>query len=344
MVGGEETEPKVVYHYTDVDTMMKIVEARTVWATCIDYLNDTQERTHYISQIRRRLLTHHIPPRKPGYPWPRDESAVFQDLIGAEDEETSEEIELSHFVTSFSALDDSLPQWRSYCPRGNGVAIGFKVNCFRNAKLGMPDLINPLQAPEPEEVESEDSEPLTEDDELLNQPLDIEPAITSGWINYVDGEPPENSEFGTVEFSPEVAKALDRDIEAAVKEAIEEEESNWQAEDGYSPSAASVFKFIIEDNASFRKHKSFQNEREYRLLVKGRYWIERYCRFRAKGSSLYPYIRVIFPPEAGNFIKRVVVGPTPNMRLSMAAIKGFFTKYGEPNLTVVESQVPFRDW
>jgi hypothetical protein len=36
-------------------------------------------------------------------------------------------------VASFSQDLDSLPQWRSYCPNGNGVAVGFRVDCLKRA-------------------------------------------------------------------------------------------------------------------------------------------------------------------------------------------------------------------
>jgi hypothetical protein len=42
----DANEPEVVYHYTSMDTMIKIVESATIWATSISYLNDDSEREH----------------------------------------------------------------------------------------------------------------------------------------------------------------------------------------------------------------------------------------------------------------------------------------------------------
>jgi len=39
------------------------------------------------------------------------------------------------YVASFSRAPDSLPLWRSYCPNGNGVSIGFRVSALMNSGL-----------------------------------------------------------------------------------------------------------------------------------------------------------------------------------------------------------------
>ena len=46
--------PEVVYHYTSVETLMKIVESSSIWATSTRYLNDISEVVHYVSCVSRR--------------------------------------------------------------------------------------------------------------------------------------------------------------------------------------------------------------------------------------------------------------------------------------------------
>jgi hypothetical protein len=41
MPDSQKSETAVVYHYTDVDTMMKIVDSACLWATSIKYLKST---------------------------------------------------------------------------------------------------------------------------------------------------------------------------------------------------------------------------------------------------------------------------------------------------------------
>jgi hypothetical protein len=36
-------EPEVVYHYTTMETMKKIVDSESIWATSLNYLNDASE-------------------------------------------------------------------------------------------------------------------------------------------------------------------------------------------------------------------------------------------------------------------------------------------------------------
>ena len=43
-------EPEVVYLYTTMDTMVKIVTSGKIWATSISYLNDSSEGEHWKSR------------------------------------------------------------------------------------------------------------------------------------------------------------------------------------------------------------------------------------------------------------------------------------------------------
>lgn len=119
-------EPEVVYHYTTVDTMMKIVSSGKIWATSISYLNDSSEGEHFLRMVRRRL-----PDLLPQY--------QLRETVLSKLDDKARLIERRPFIASFSAEGDSLPQWRSYCPRGNGVAIGFRVGCLTRAKRALED-------------------------------------------------------------------------------------------------------------------------------------------------------------------------------------------------------------
>src|SRR5664280_720143 len=47
--------PDVVYHYTSLDAMTKIIETGTLWCTAISYLNDFSERQMVRSAVRVQL-------------------------------------------------------------------------------------------------------------------------------------------------------------------------------------------------------------------------------------------------------------------------------------------------
>jgi len=57
MPDSQKSETAVVYHYTDVDTMMKIVDSACLWATSIKYLNDVKEYEHFRDLVRAILGT-----------------------------------------------------------------------------------------------------------------------------------------------------------------------------------------------------------------------------------------------------------------------------------------------
>jgi hypothetical protein len=116
------TEPEVVYHYATMDTMMKIAESGCIWATNINYLNDVTEGDYFQQLIRERIpeyrATHQV-----------DDPSIFDEFLNA----SPQDVVSRPFVASFTQDSDSLSQWRSYCPNGNGVAIGFRVDCLKCA-------------------------------------------------------------------------------------------------------------------------------------------------------------------------------------------------------------------
>src|ERR1019366_2917386 len=117
------SDPNVVYHYTSAATLLKIVQSDSIWATNLQYLNDITESTHCIAALRRRVtnyLAHN----------PCDFGDNLQSAL-----ETAESGIEPPYVASFSKISDSLPLWRSYCPNGNGVSIGFKMQALEKSIL-----------------------------------------------------------------------------------------------------------------------------------------------------------------------------------------------------------------
>jgi Protein of unknown function (DUF2971) len=303
----DANEPEVVYHYTAMDTMMKMVSSESIWATSINYLNDVSEGDHFRQLIRQRV---------PAYirNHPSEDMSILETFFNTPNPPVLDTFAARPFVASFSQDSDSLPQWRSYCPNGNGVAIGFRVNCLERAFL------------KPKE-DSNSSE------------LPPKPSVTYMKVDYVDSVS---------------VQSLDDDIALAILAA------NFYTQNEHSDyTPASFFKVVIDRIACFKKHPSFSNEREYRLLVEV-FGNRRYYNFRATRSTLIPYVPVSIPrrhsryadltepimsPLAGrwDFIDRVVVGPTPNKNLSFDAVSAFFEGNGM-QVEVVPSAIPYRDW
>lgn len=301
-------EPVVVYHYTTVDTMMKIVTSRKIWATSISYLNDSSEGEHFLRMVRRRL-----PDLLPQYQL-RD--SVLTELVGE-----ARPVEDRHFIASFSAEGDSLPQWRSYCPQGNGVAIGFRVGCLTGVKLARYDDERPRVRFRSVEYMAEDASELLLDSCIAD---------------------------------------IARETDEAFAMATDFFGADWKV------TREHLFAVHAESEACKRKHASFIAEREYRLITDPLFTEVKDVEFRPVRSALIPYVELSIPEmsplkmdykeaelngEFGirgryrklDFVAKVVVGPTSNMKLTIEAVGALFRKL-DLDVRVVPSSIPFRDW
>jgi len=125
--------PEVLWHYTSLSTFKKIVDGGknagcekpvepVLWATDIRFLNDREEAVHAIELFRKR--TKNISDEK--------ERKLVQRIL----EENCDKGILSPngskvFVTSFSAEEDKLSQWRAYAKAPSGLALGFDLRAIR---------------------------------------------------------------------------------------------------------------------------------------------------------------------------------------------------------------------
>lgn len=301
--------PEVVYHYTSMDTLTKIVANHgQLWGTSIKYLNDVSERDYFIKMVKDRV------PEYLKIHGSTDED-VFESLLGTNHRVVLNDPVHQAFVTSFCGDPDSLPQWRSYCHAGNGVSIGFRVDCLKRAE---------------QEVKQETSN---------NRSLRFSP------MQYI-----KESDFTTIDDAISACKIMA--LDAANKS------------DGIvSPHPVSdYFYILIEAWACTVKHPSFSQEKEYRLMTKGLSRTIDDLKYRACASTLIPYVIFNVPrwhssvsksePNARDplrglmgrheYIDRVVVGPTPNMDLSVQAVQSFFETMNM-YVEVVPSGVPYRD-
>jgi hypothetical protein len=109
--------PALLYHYTDVHGFKGIVESRELWATHIQYLNDTQEY-HYAEDLANRVINE----------WYRASAEPAEHAILSRLRfypVLSMKVRLYVCMASFSEVGDALSQWRGYCPNGAGYSLGF---------------------------------------------------------------------------------------------------------------------------------------------------------------------------------------------------------------------------
>ncbi|MHB1743565.1 MAG: DUF2971 domain-containing protein [Acidobacteriaceae bacterium] len=318
----ETLEPLIVYHYTTMDAMMKMAEGASIWATSVDYLNDTSEGEHFL-----RLICEHIPVYRQSHEL--DDDTVFDRLLedsarNFKDGPLGLGFKKRPFVASFSWDDDSLSQWRSYCSHGNGVAVGFRVECleraFIAAKSGSSSSTNSLVTFK--KVEYTDNT----DQAALDQAVDF--AITASTILKGD---PSNQNDSTL-LAADYFSFVIRRIATFKKNPSFSNEREYRlvAHPVYGHDEWLEFRTTRSTLVPYcslsipREHSSYDGYTE-----------------KLKSSPMSAVAGAL----AGrwHFIDRVVIGPTPNEALSRQAVTSFFQKHSM-RVQVVSSKVPYRDW
>lgn len=112
--------PNCLYHYTNQDGLLGIIQSRKIWATNILYLNDSKEFKHSTQLIKKEIssLFGSSKFNHKSFSVFLDRSKILKDY--------------DVFVTSFSMKKDLLSQWRAYCPINDGYSIGFDYNKLRD--------------------------------------------------------------------------------------------------------------------------------------------------------------------------------------------------------------------
>jgi hypothetical protein len=96
--------PPIVYHYTSLDTAIKILNSFEMWCSNVAFSNDPSEGVHGQDVIAEVCSND-----------PDLKMAGAQTLVADE---------IDGYAVSFSSEPNELTQWRAYCSNGRGVAIG----------------------------------------------------------------------------------------------------------------------------------------------------------------------------------------------------------------------------
>ena len=114
--------PDTLYHYTSLESLMKIVGSRSLLASDTRFLNDTKELMHLKTTITDRMklrLLDADADAKPALSW----------LIRQFESNEHDPV----YVISLSEKVDDLSQWRGYTPPNQGVCIGFSTQALKEA-------------------------------------------------------------------------------------------------------------------------------------------------------------------------------------------------------------------
>lgn len=105
-----------MFHYTSVDTFLKLIESRVLWASDLSKMNDPDEFTTGISIIKRAFI---------------DKFPQYQDWLNKNRffGTTNQTLLLG---CSFTYDSDNISQWRAYGDDGSGVSIGIDKNILNS--------------------------------------------------------------------------------------------------------------------------------------------------------------------------------------------------------------------
>ncbi|MDD5368538.1 MAG: DUF2971 domain-containing protein [Anaerolineaceae bacterium] len=111
-----------LYHYTSPAGFMGIVDSKKIWASNVEYLNDSEELKHaiwiileFIEMFEETLTT-------------SSERAFVGELYKRLNQIVKRKSNYGIYTVSFSTEPDKLSQWRGYCQNANGVSIGLDFN------------------------------------------------------------------------------------------------------------------------------------------------------------------------------------------------------------------------
>lgn len=121
--------PSVLYHYTSTDGLIGIVRNQQLWATDIEYLNDSEELTHVSTELTGRIDSKIMSLGGAQIKNDREDPRSSQILVLLKLREyigfvQAHENEERAYITCFCEKDDLLSQWRGYAGAG-GYALGF---------------------------------------------------------------------------------------------------------------------------------------------------------------------------------------------------------------------------
>jgi hypothetical protein len=126
--------PPILWHYTSLDALLRIVSSESIWASDVRCLNDATE-FEYGRQIATKVAEANQEARR----FLEEAKAIASESRSSGTPVSYYSIEVSKlelFVFSMSGRDDLLSQWRSYCPPGAGCSIGLDSNSIARGDCG----------------------------------------------------------------------------------------------------------------------------------------------------------------------------------------------------------------
>jgi hypothetical protein len=111
----------LLHHYTSGNGLLGIFNSGQIWATSIHSLNDSREFVLAVGLAKSAI----------GKAIADSGDANAKSLFDPVVERLESMSRIAIYVTCFSTVEDSLSQWRGYCPPAFGYSIGFDGELLR---------------------------------------------------------------------------------------------------------------------------------------------------------------------------------------------------------------------
>jgi hypothetical protein len=116
------SESFLLHHYTSGHGLLGVLNDSQIWATSIHQLNDAREFAHAVD-LAKSAIRDAVPTGIPQFELLADSVLAHLDSIA----------KWAVYVVCFSEVEDSLSQWRGYCPPNLGYSIGFFADRLRQS-------------------------------------------------------------------------------------------------------------------------------------------------------------------------------------------------------------------
>lgn len=111
--------PQFLFHYTGPSAFLGICESGILWAGRAGDMNDSKEQVMSIDSVDNYAMNT-LDLRRPT----DEEDCAFWETVRERRGEANRQV----FTISLTEERDALEQWRAYCPRSGGVAIGLPTD------------------------------------------------------------------------------------------------------------------------------------------------------------------------------------------------------------------------
>ncbi len=110
--------PEILYHYTNVNGLIGIIESKKIWATDSRFLNDFSEISYGVELVKD-ILDDAIKKEESGI--------ILKFLKECKSFDTNIKGLFEIYITCFCEDGNLLSQWRGYGDRGDGYSIGIEI-------------------------------------------------------------------------------------------------------------------------------------------------------------------------------------------------------------------------